>query len=125
MNNYLLVFLGGGIGCVMRYLISNSAYTLIGQDFPYGTLVVNVSGSFLMGLLFILILERFTSFVPQLRSFLLIGFLGGYTTFSAFSIETFNLIMQGANLKAFANIALSVTLCLVATWLGVLLGRNV
>ena len=109
---------------MFRYWISNSLYWLVGRQFPYGTLVVNVSGCFLMGLLFVLILERFDGIGPQLRSLLVIGFLGGYTTFSSFSIETLNLFENGAWLSAALNICLSVILCIVAAWIGVIGGRQ-
>lgn len=124
MNNYLLIFFGGGIGCVVRYLVSSNAYVLVGRHFPYGTLIVNVTGSFLMGVLFILILNRFSTVAPQLRAFLLVGFLGGYTTFSSFSIETLNLFEQGEVLKAALNIITSIILCIAAAWMGVMLGRH-
>lgn len=124
MLNTLLIFLGAGFGGVSRYWISNITYGFLGRQFPYGTLIVNVSGCFLMGLLFVLILERFDGVGPQLRSLLLIGFLGGYTTFSSFSIETLNLFENGAPLAGVANILLSITLCLAATWLGVIGGRQ-
>ena len=124
MLNTLLIFLGAGLGGVSRYWISNITYGFLGRQFPYGTLVVNISGCFLMGLLFVLLLERFNGIGPQLRALLLIGFLGGYTTFSSFSIETLNLFENGARLAGIANILLSVTLCLTATWLGVIGGRQ-
>jgi len=76
-----------------------------------------------MGLLFVLIVERFDGISPQLRSLFLIGFLGGYTTFSSFSIETLNLFESGAYTSAALNIILSVTLCIAATWIGVIGGR--
>ncbi len=120
----LLIFIGAGLGGVFRYLISNLSYLLLGRQFPYGTLVVNVSGCFLMGLLFILFLERFSGSGPQLRSFFLIGLMGGYTTFSSFSIETLNLFENGAPLAGLANILLSLILCLAATWLGIIGGRQ-
>lgn len=124
MINTLLIFFGAGVGGVFRYWISNVIHWFLGRDFPYGTLVVNVSGCFLMGLLFVLILERFDVVKPQLRSLLLIGFLGGYTTFSSFSIETLNLFENGALLSASLNILLSVILCIGAAWLGVIGGRQ-
>lgn len=124
MINTFLIFLGAGLGGVFRYWISNSIYWLFGRQFPYGTLVVNVSGCFLMGLLFVLILERFDGLGPQLRSLLLIGLLGGYTTFSSFSIETLNLFENGEWLSGSLNIFLSVILCIVAAWLGVIGGRQ-
>ncbi len=76
-----------------------------------------------MGLLFVLILERFDGIGPQLRSFLLIGFLGGYTTFSSFSIETLSLFENGAWLSGFLSMFLSIILCILAVWLGVLGGK--
>ena len=124
MINTLLIFLGAGSGGVFRYWISTMIYWLLGREFPYGTLVVNVSGCFLMGLFFVLILDRFDGIGPPLRSLLLIGFLGGYTTFSSFSIETLNLFESGAFLSGALNVLLSVTLCIGATWLGVIGGRQ-
>jgi CrcB protein len=124
MLNLLLIFLGAGIGGVMRYLVANITYNFFGREFPIGTLVVNISGCFLMGLLFVLLLERFNGLGPQLRALLLIGLLGGYTTFSSFSIETLHLFESGATLSALLNILLSIILCLAATWLGVIGGRH-
>lgn len=124
MLDMLLIFVGAGCGGVFRYWISNVSYWFFGRQFPYGTLIVNVSGCFLMGLLFALLIERFNGAGPQLRSLLLIGLLGGYTTFSSFSIETLNLFENGAPLAGVANILLSVVLCLAATWLGVIGGRQ-
>ncbi|MFA5959806.1 MAG: fluoride efflux transporter CrcB [Tatlockia sp.] len=124
MNNTLLIFFGAGVGGVFRYWISYFVYWVLGRDFPYGTLVVNASGSFLMGLLFAVLLERFDGLGSQLRALLLIGFLGGYTTFSSFSLETLNLFESGDWPCAFLNVVLSVTLCIALTWLGVLGGRQ-
>ena len=123
--NIFLIFLGSGIGGITRFGIANLIYFLFGRQFPLGTLIVNISGSFLMGLLFVLILDRAHQIAPQLRAFLLIGFLGGYTTFSSFSIETLNLFENGAWLSAMLNIILSVALCLIATLIGVILGREI
>lgn len=124
MTNMLLIFLGAGCGGVFRYWLSNLVYWLFGHQFPYGTLFVNVSGCFLMGFLFVFLLERVEGAGPQLRSLLLIGLLGGYTTFSSFSIETINLIENDAWVSALLNILLSMILCLAATWLGVIGGRQ-
>lgn len=124
MFNTLLIFLGSGVGGVFRYGVANVIYWFLGRQFPYGTLVVNASGSFLMGLLFVIILDRFGDIGPSLRSLLLIGFLGGYTTFSSFSIETFTLFESGAWMSAGLNIVLNVAICLALTWLGVLGGRQ-
>lgn len=118
-----LIFIGAGLGGVFRFWVSNLTYFLLGREFPYGTLIVNISGCFLMGFLFILLVERVDAISPELRAFLLIGLLGGYTTFSSFSIETFNLLESGAIVSGIMNVILSVVLCIVATWLGVLGGR--
>lgn len=109
---------------MLRYWISNGVYLLLGRQFPYGTLVVNVSGCFLMGLFFVLTLERFGSVGTQIRALLLIGLLGGYTTFSSFSIETINLFENGNWSVAIMNMFLSTFACILATWIGVIGGRN-
>lgn len=125
MNNTLLIFVGAGMGGILRYWVSNGIHFLLGRTFPYGTLAVNVSGCFLMGLLFIFLFERIDGIAPQLRSFLLIGLLGGYTTFSSFSVETLNLFENGAWLTAALNVLLSITLCLVFAWLGIYCHKSI
>src|SRR5580692_9886839 len=105
--NSTLIFIGAGLGGVCRYWISNGVHFLFGKHFPYGTLVVNVSGCFLMGLLFVLTLERFDGIGSEFRALLLIGLLGGYTTFSSFSMETINLFESGNWSSALMNISLS------------------
>ena len=124
MNTVFFIFIGAGLGGVLRYGISNGVYKLFKPQFPIGTLVVNVSGCFLMGLLFVVLLDRFEQFSAELRALLLVGMLGGYTTFSSFSIETINLFENGHWLNAMLNIFLSIGLCLIATWLGVVMGRS-
>ena len=124
MINTVYIFLGAGVGGVCRYWISNAIHWMVGREFPYGTFVVNVSGCFLMGFLFILLLERFDGNGAELRSLILIGLLGGYTTFSSFSIESINLLENGEWLSGFLNISLSVIFCIAASWLGVILGRQ-
>ena len=96
---------------------------MLGRGFPYGTLVVNVVGSLLMGFLYIWLLDRWST-GPAARAFLLIGLLGAFTTFSTFTIETLNLIESGEVMKAILNIGLSVGLCMAATAIGVLAGRQ-
>ena len=123
MTQTLAIALGGAAGAVARYWASNGVYGLLGRGFPYGTLFVNVLGSLVMGVLYILLLERM-SVGPEVRGVLLIGFLGAFTTFSTFSIETLNLIEQAAYVKAMLNALLSVVVCIGAAWLGVLLGRS-
>jgi len=124
MNQILAIAGGGAIGAVLRYWMSNLVYAFSGRGFPYGTLSVNVLGSFLMGFLFILLLERLSNDLT-LRAFLLIGLLGAFTTFSTFSVETLNLIESGQLARALANVLLSVALCIAAAALGVLLARQI
>lgn len=120
-----LVFFGCGFGGLARYGVANASYFFLSKDFPYGTLFVNVSGSLVMGILYELFLGKFSSFGPELRALLLVGFLGGYTTFSSFSIETINLIENGKVLAASFNILCSVFLCILAAWIGVIIGRQI
>lgn len=124
MMNTLLIFLGAGIGGVFRYWVANLVYGITGRQFPYGTLIVNISGCLLMGFLFIILVERVDGMGPHLRSLLLIGLLGGYTTFSSFSLETLNLLESGAWVSASLNIFLSISVCIFATWLGIMGARQ-
>lgn len=124
MNQALLIVLGGGLGSLLRYWLSTGTYHLLGRSFPYGTLTVNVLGSFFMGFLTILLVERLNGQAPFLRALLLIGFLGGFTTFSSFSMETLNLWESGDIMKALLNMVISLVLCLLAVTLGALLGRQ-
>jgi fluoride exporter len=124
VKQLLAIALGGAAGSVLRYVMSTWIYTLVGRGFPYGTLAVNVLGCLVMGFLFVFFFDRLTE-SAVLRAGILIGVLGGFTTFSTFSIETFNLFEQGAYLKAGANMAASVVLCVGATWIGVVLGRQI
>ena len=114
---------GGAVGAVFRFWVSTGVYQLLGRGFPWGTLLVNVLGSFLMGLLFVLFLER--SLVSgEWRAAILVGVLGAFTTFSTFSIETLNLIGQADYLKAVGNVLVSVAACILACWAGLALGRQ-
>jgi len=107
----------------MRYGASLGVYGLFGRGFPYGTLFVNVTGSLLMGILSVLMLERF-NVGPEWRAAILIGLLGSFTTFSTFSFETLNLLEQGDVMRAMLNMASSVLICLAAVWLGMSLARQ-
>jgi CrcB protein len=123
MRELVAIALGGSVGSVARFLVANGIYTLLGRSFPHGTLIVNVSGCLLMGLLTELMLQRFAVAV-EYRAAILIGFLGAFTTFSTFAIETLYLFEQGDVLKAILNIFLSTVLCLVAVWFGLVWGRT-
>ncbi len=122
MIQLLSIALGGALGAVLRYWTSTGIYAILGRGFPYGTLMVNVVGSLLMGLLTVLMLERM-NVSPELRGGLLIGLLGAFTTFSTFSIETLFLVEQGELLKAFLNVTISVVVCVIAAWFGLIIGR--
>jgi fluoride exporter len=122
MKELAVVFLGGGVGSALRYWLSGSVYRFVKPTFPYGTLVVNVGGCFLIGFLMAFFEERFVV-QPLLRLFLTIGILGGFTTFSTFSFETVELLREGSTISALLNILFSLGGCLTATILGNLLGR--
>ncbi len=124
MTQLAFIAAGGATGALMRYWLSNGVYALLGRGFPYGTLTVNVTGSLLMGFIYVFMIERMDVSV-EWRAGLMIGLLGAFTTFSTFSIETLNLIESGEQLKAAMNILLSVTLCILGCWLGMVVGRNV
>jgi len=122
LKQVLAIAAGGAIGSVLRYGLSTWVYGLAGRGFPYGTLAVNVLGCLIMGFLFVLLVER-VSDAAFWRAALLIGVLGGFTTFSSFSIETFNLIEDGLWFKAALNAVGSLVLCVGGTWIGVAAAR--
>jgi len=124
VSQLVYIAAGGATGALMRYWMSNGIYALFGRGFPYGTLTVNVVGSLLMGFCYVFMIERMDVSV-EWRAALMIGLLGAFTTFSTFSIETLNLLESGEQLKAALNILLSVTLCIIGCWLGIIVGRNV
>jgi CrcB protein len=121
---YLWIALGSAIGGIARYGCTGLVARHLGATFPWGTLIVNVSGSALIGFLAALMAPdgRLLA-TPDTRTFLMIGVLGGFTTFSSFSLETLNLVRDGEWLWASGNVVLSVALCLFAVWLGHMLGR--
>ncbi len=124
MGIKLLAIAGAGaVGALFRFGLSNGVYRVLGREFPYGTLVVNVFGSLLIGYFFVLFLERADA-SEIWRSAILIGLLGSFTTFSTFSLETLNLFNDGAYVKAMLNVVLSVAMCLAGTWMGFALARQ-
>ena len=123
MGEFGAIAAGGALGAIMRFWVSGGIYAWLGRDFPYGTLSVNLIGSFFIGIAFILLTERLT-FSSEVRAFILIGFLGAFTTFSTFSLETLILLQEGLLIKAAGNVLLSVFLCIIATWSGIILARS-
>lgn len=111
------------MGALLRFWLSGGVHALLGRGFPYGTLSVNVIGSLAMGLLYVMLYERM-NVSPEWRAGILIGLLGAFTTFSTFSMETLNLIEAGEHIKAVSNMLLSVSLCLIAVWAGVVIARQ-
>ena len=119
MMAYLWIAIGSALGGVARFWCSGVAARTIGETFPWGTLIVNVVGSFIIGFFATLTGPDGRVFVSSTaRQFVMIGFCGGYTTFSSFSIQTLNLVQDGEWLRAGGNIVGSVVLCLVAVWAG-------
>jgi len=118
-----MVVLGGGAGSLARYLLGNAIMTRTGGRFPFGTVIINITGSFLIGLLMTLLTERFTPH-PNMRLLLVTGFLGGYTTFSSFEWETLALVRDGGWWLGLANVVGSVALGYSAVWLGAMIAAK-
>ena len=124
MYRVLLVALGGLVGSVARYLLAGWVQNLNGAQFPYGTLVVNVLGSFILGIVMTISLER-GLISPEVRILLSTGLCGGFTTMSTFSYETVALLQYDNPSAALGNVALTLAGCLSAVWLGSVVGRSV
>ena len=120
---YLMVAIGGAFGASFRFFISQLILNWLGKGFPFATLMVNISGSFIMGLLYGLIEEGVIE-LSVARTLIGIGFLGAFTTFSTFSLDTLLLIQQGDIVKAIVNVLLNVLLCISAAGLGMFLVTN-
>ena len=119
MRLYLLIALGGALGSVARFFLSGVVAGQFGATFPWGTIIVNVTGSFLIGFFATLTVPDGRLFATgNTRQFFMSGIFGGYTTFSSFSLQTLNLAREGEWFRAGANTVLSVVACLVAVWLG-------
>jgi fluoride exporter len=122
MQTVISIAVFGALGCLARYYLSGWTYDRMGWQFPWGTLAVNVVGAFIIGLLMELSLR--SALIPAtLRIGLVTGFLGGLTTFSTFSYETFRLLESGHFLTAFSNVLVSVSICLLFTWLGIVAAK--
>ena len=119
MWNALWIFVGGGLGSLARWGVSGWIANAFGEFFPWGTLIVNVSGCFAIGLFATLTGSEGRWLAPAtFREFFMLGICGGYTTFSSFGLQTLNLAEKGEWLKAGANSVLSLVLCLFGVWLG-------
>lgn len=124
MLKIIVIGTGGFIGAVLRYSISGWAYRVFGTGMPYGTLIVNILGSFILGF-FLFYTEGKTTISPLWRSFIAIGMMGALTTFSTFSYETFVMLQESLYLQVLSNIALNVILTLTAVWAGMVLAKVV
>ncbi|GLR69981.1 fluoride efflux transporter CrcB [Agaribacter marinus] len=120
---YLAVAGGGAIGACMRLFVNQTSINLLGKGFPFGTLAVNVVGSFLIGLLYAWFEQQEVA-SPILKAFLTVGMLGALTTFSTFSLDTILLMQAGSVLKAIGNIILNLSLCLLCVWLAITLAKG-
>jgi len=120
---YVWLAIGGALGSVARFWFSGLVARHFGETFPWGTLLVNISGSFVIGF-FAALAEPEGRWLasPAVRHFVMVGICGGYTTFSSFSLQTLNLVRDREWLYAGGNVLLSVVLCLVGVWLGYILG---
>ena len=124
MKELLLIGIGGGIGSIFRFLLSKALQSIAPFAFPVGTLFVNVSGSFLIGFLSLLMFNRFAIYSFEFRALILIGLLGGFTTFSTFSLEAIDLWESGERAKMIIYLLTSLVLGLCATYGGIILGRK-
>ena len=118
---FAAVIIGGGIGSLLRYIVSGAVQSRVEAVFPYGTLCVNMAGCCVIGFLWTLF--ELTTVRPEMRLFFITGVLGGFTTFSSFGVETFNLFRDGEYLRAFANVAVSNIAGLGCVFIGVISGR--
>jgi CrcB protein len=124
MDRYLMVLVGGGVGALARYVLGAEIAARVGERFPLGTLVINVTGSFLIGLLMTLFTERLQPH-PNWRLLLVVGVLGGYTTFSTFEYETFRAVQDGGKWIGMLNVVGSVVMGYIAVWIGAaIVGRQ-
>ena len=125
MESYIWVAIGGALGTTARYWLSGVVARLIGETFPWGTLVINISGSFVIGFFAAFTGPDGRVFVGSTaRQFVMVGLCGGFTTFSSFSLQTLNLMNDGEWVRAGGNVVLSVALCLIAVWGGFMIAST-
>jgi CrcB protein len=124
MTKYWMVAIGGACGSVLRFWVGSYVSNRTGARFPAGTFLVNITASFLIGFL-VTILAAKVSWSPQWRYLILIGFIGGYSTFSTFEFETFRIFQEGEFLIAGLNVLLSVVVGFISVWLGVISGKTI
>jgi CrcB protein len=123
LDRYLLVLFGGGAGALARYIVGTSIAERVGTRFPSaGTMVINITGSFLIGFLMAILTQRLAN--PNWRLLLVVGFLGGYTTFSSFEYETLQAVESGAMWMGLLNVVGSVVLGYLAVWIGSAIGKQ-
>jgi fluoride exporter len=120
---YLMVLVGGGAGSLLRYLVGSAVMNRMGGHFPYGTLIVNVSGCFVVGLAMTVLTEKL-HLHPNWRLLLVVGFLGGYTTFSALGWETYSALQNGGRWIGLLNVAATAVCGYLAVWLGAAIARQ-
>ncbi len=124
MLKYGMVGIGGALGSILRFWLGSYVGGRFGSRFPYGTFVINVTGSFLIGVILTILAEK-SNLSPNWRYLIPIGFIGGYTTFSTFEYETLRLFQDGQVLSAVLNVALSVIVGFVGVWIGAVAGRAI
>jgi len=122
MSDLLFIATGGALGAIFRFLVVGWVTDLLGRSFPYGTLTVNIVGSFFIGIMYIVIVQKLNT-APEVKAIILVGFLGAFTTFSTFSLETFSMLEQGQFMHVLLYVGGSILMGLVAVWAGASIGK--